>query len=81
MTKQVNYSLIVFFASVLSVGFLSCSSDNDEKEEPKKEKEAPVVNLPIGSDDVFANGMNFDSSASEKELVFTTNVTWAITVA
>lgn len=80
--KQFLALMVLFSSSVLSVGLFSCSSDKDEKEEIKeKEKEVTEVKLPNGSEDVFAKGMDFESAAGEKTLVFTTNVSWAITVA
>ena len=67
--------------------FTSCSSDSpkDEASKPDASKPdagvTPVIEVPTGSEDYFSKNMDFDYSASEKVLVFSSNVPWTIKVA
>ncbi len=77
MIKKIFVILIVILSSsVLSIELTSCSKDKEEEK-----KEVPEVKLPNGSEDIFYKGINFESAAGEKAIVFTTNVSWAISVA
>lgn len=60
----------IMMVSMFCVFNVSCSKD-----------EAPEIKIPAGSEDFFSKSMDFDNSASEKKLTFSSNKPWTITVS
>ena len=61
----------IMMATMFSVLNVSCSKD----------EEAPEIKIPTGSEDFFSKSMDFDNSASEKKLTFSSNKPWTVTVS
>jgi hypothetical protein len=74
MNKKRFYEsmLTIIMVSMLCVVFASCSSDDEV---------IPKITVPNGTENYFSKSMDFDSPASEKNLTFTTNVPWTISVS
>lgn len=72
--------------SILSISLLgiltSCSSDSPKDDVAKPDGNVtPIIEVPTGAEDYFSKNMDFDYSASEKMLAFSSNVPWTIKVA
>ena len=61
----------IMMVSMFCVFSVSCSKD----------EEAPEIKIPTGSEDFFSKSMDFNSSASEKKLTFSSNKSWTISVS
>lgn len=51
--------------------FTACSSDDSL---------VPSITVPTGSENFFGKNLDFDTSASEKSITFTTNMDWKVEV-
>lgn len=57
--------------AVMSWGMIACGSDDI----------TPEITIPTGNEDFFKKSMDFESSAAEKSLTFSSNVAWTLSVA
>jgi len=64
--------LMCFLMVLMTVLFSSCSSDDSPT--------IPSITVPEGAENYFVKSVNFDTSAAEKTITFTTNMDWKIKV-
>ena len=68
--KIINCLATIMMVAAMSVLNFSCSKEV-----------IPEITIPTGSEDFFKKSMDFESSASEKKLTFSTNVSWTASVS
>ena len=60
----------IMMVALMTVINISCSKEV-----------TPEIKIPTGSEDFFSKSMDFNSSAAEKKLTFSSNVSWTATVS
>ena len=68
--KIINCLATIMMVAAMSVLNFSCSKEV-----------IPEITIPTGSEDFFKKSMDFESSAAEKKLTFSTNVSWTASVS
>lgn len=68
--KIINSLATIMMIAAMSVLNFSCSKEV-----------IPEITIPTGSEDFFKKSMDFESSASEKKLTFSSNVSWTAAVS
>lgn len=63
---------------IVMAGLVSCSKDGDDSENSKSL--VPEISVPAGNVNYFGASMEFDAPATEKEVVFSSNVPWSAQV-
>ena len=77
MSKKYYWNcLSILVAVMMSATFGACSKD-----ETTEVAAIPEISIPIGNENFFTKGMDFESSASEKTFTFSSNVAWILSVA
>lgn len=72
MSRKILLSLLtIMVCSMTILTLIACSSD----------EVTPEISVPVGNENYFKKGINFESSASKKSFKFSTNVAWNLTVA
>ena len=72
MKKEKNIKCLATIMMVAAMSILSFSCSKDV---------VPEITIPTGSEDFFKKSMDFESSAAEKKLTFSTNVSWTASVS
>lgn len=70
-------SRFLFYLLVVA-GILSCSKSNDDSDDTKTQQ--PDISVPLGNVNYFGASMEFDALATEKDIVFSSNVPWTAQV-
>lgn len=68
--KNIKCMAIIMMVAAMSILSISCSKEV-----------IPEITIPTGSEDFFKKSMDFGSSASEKKLTFSSNVSWTASVS
>ena len=68
--KNIKCLAAIMMVAAMSILNFSCSKDV-----------TPEITIPTGSEDFFKKSMDFESSAAEKKLTFSTNVSWTASVS
>lgn len=68
--KIINCLATIMMVAAMSVLNFSCSKEV-----------IPEITIPTGSEDFFKKSMDFESSAAEKKLTFSSNVSWTASVS
>lgn len=69
--KDIRCLTTIIMVAAMSILNFSCSKDDV----------TPEIKIPTGSEDFFKKSMDFGSSASEKTLTFSSNVSWTASVS
>ena len=72
MKKMENIKCLAAIMMVAAMSILNFSCSKDV---------TPEITIPTGSEDFFKKSMDFESSAAEKKLTFSTNVSWTASVS
>ena len=72
MKKEKNIKCLATIMMVAAMSILNFSCSKDV---------TPEITIPTGSEDFFKKSMDFESSAAEKKLTFSTNVSWTASVS
>lgn len=72
MKKEKNIKCLAAIMMVAAMSILNFSCSKDV---------TPEITIPTGSEDFFKKSMDFESSAAEKKLTFSTNVSWTASVS
>ena len=73
MRRNCLFWLLTFITVATQiVAFAACSNDDVV---------TPEISVPLGKDDYFGKSMDFESSAAEKSIIFSTNVAWTLSVS
>lgn len=68
--KNIKCMAIIMMVAAMSILSFSCSKEV-----------TPEITIPTGNEDFFKKSMDFESSAAEKKLTFSTNVSWTASVS
>ena len=72
MKKEKNIKCLATIMMVAAMSILSFSCSKEV---------TPEITIPTGNEDFFKKSMDFESSAAEKKLTFSTNVSWTASVS
>lgn len=72
MKKEKNIKCLATIMMVAAMSILNFSCSKEV---------TPEITIPTGSEDFFKKSMDFESSAAEKKLTFSTNVSWTASVS
>lgn len=72
MKKEKNIKCLAAIMMVAAMSILNFSCSKEV---------TPEITIPTGSEDFFKKSMDFESSAAEKKLTFSTNVSWTASVS